>query len=104
MEDNNTWIELSDEAIPRFLLGRLRAQEQIAFERQLFSDPPLDSRVRLAELDLADDYTYLRLGAGDRDLFEEKFLMTANRRRQVEVSTALRDRCAFLVKTKPTFI
>jgi hypothetical protein len=94
MEDKNILVEFSDEAIRRFLLGRLRAPEQVAFERQLFSDPRLDSRVRLAELDLADDYTYLRLSAGERERFEEKFLVSANRRRKVEVSIALRDRFA----------
>src|ERR1700675_1668137 len=94
VEDKNNSVEFSDEAIRCFLLGRLRAPEQVAFERQLFSDPRLDSRVRLAELDLTDDYTYLRLSAGARELFEEKFLVSANRRRKVEVSIALRDRFA----------
>ena len=47
--------EFSDEAIRRFLLGRLSASEQPAFERRLFSEDGLDARVRLAELDLADD-------------------------------------------------
>lgn len=104
MEDNNIPVEFSDEAIRSFLLGRLRASEQLAFEQQLFSDPRLDSRVRLAELDLADDYTYLRLNAGERELFEEKFPVSADRRRQVEVSIALRDRFGSDLKTKRTFI
>ena len=106
MEDRNTSIEFSDNVIRRFLLGSLSAPEQLAFEQRLFLDPRLDSRVRLSELDLADDYTYLRLSAGERELFEEKFLVSADRRRQVEVSLALRDRFAFasVLKTKSTFI
>jgi hypothetical protein len=106
MEDKNTSIEFSDNVIRRFLLGSLSAPDQLAFEQRLFSDPRLDSRVRLAELDLADDYTYLRLSAGERGLFEEKFLVSEDRRRQVEVSLALRDRfaSASVLKTKSTFI
>jgi hypothetical protein len=106
MEEKNISVEFSDEAIRSFLLGRLLAPEQLAFEQQLFSDPRLDARVRLAELDLADDYTYLRLRAGERNLFEERFLVSADRRRQVEVSTALRDRFVSVsaVKTKSTLI
>ena len=104
VEDRNNSIEFSDEAIRRFLLGRLKASEQLTFERQLFSDPRLDARVRLAELDLADDYAYRRISAGEHDLFEEKFLVSADRRRKVDVSVALRDRFASAVKAKPTFI
>jgi len=106
MEDKNTSIEFSDNVIRRFLLGSLSAPEQLAFEQRFSSDPRLDSRVRRAELDLADDYTYLRLSTGERELFEEKFLVSADRRRLVEVSLALRDRfaSASVLKTKNTFI
>jgi hypothetical protein len=106
VEDRNNSIEFSDEAIRRFLLGRLRSPEQLTFERQLFSDPRLDTRVRLAEFELADEYAYRRLGVSERERFEEKFLVTADRRRQVEVSSALRDRFASVSvwKTKSTFI
>ena len=104
MEDKNTSTEFSDDAIRRFLLGRLSSPDQLAFERQLFSEPRLDARVRLAELDLADDYAGGRISATERDLFEEKFLVSADRRRQLEVSVALRDRFASAVKAEPTFI
>ena len=98
--------EFSDEAIRRFLLGRLSASEQPAFEQQLFSEDSLDARVRLAELELADDYAYGRLDGAERELFEEKFLLSVDRRRQVEVSRVLRDRfaSASVVKTKTTFV
>ena len=106
MEDKKTSTEFSDDAIRRFLLGRLSSPDQLAFERQLFASPRLDARVRLAELDLVDDYACRRISAAERDLFEEKFLVSAARRRQVEVSTALRDRfvSASVVKTKSTLI
>jgi len=104
VENRNHSIEFSDQAILRFLLGRLNASEQPVFEQQLFSDPRLDPRVRLAELDLADDYAYGRISAGESELFEEMFLVSSDRRRAVEVSRALRDRFAFIGNTEPTFI
>ncbi len=98
--------EFSDEAIRRFLLGRLSLSEQPAFERQLFSDSRLDARVRLAELDLADDYTYGRLDRDERQFVEETFLVTSDRRRRLEVSMVLRDRfaSASVTKTRTAFI
>src|SRR5260370_29921858 len=97
-DDNSS--EFSDEAIRRFLLGRLSSSEQPAFERQLFSDSRLDARVRLAELDLADDYTYGRLDPDERQFVEETFLVTSDRRRKLEVSMVLRDRFASASVTK----
>ena len=78
--------EVSDETIRRFVLGRLSVSEQPAFEQRLFSEDALDARVRLAELDLADDYAYGRLSNDERALFEEKFLVSADRRQKVEAA------------------
>jgi hypothetical protein len=80
--------------IRRFLLGGLNSSEQPAFEQGLFSDDGLAGRVRRAELELADDYAYGRLAAGERDLFEKKFMVSADRRRKLEVSSGLRERFA----------
>jgi len=98
--------EFSDAAIRRFLLGRLSVSEQPAFEQRLFSSSRLDARVRLAELDLADDYAYGRLDRNEREFVEERFLVTSDRRRKLEVTIALRDRfaSASVVKTKSRFI
>ena len=86
--------EFSDDAIRRFLFGRLSAAEQATFEEYLFTGESLEARVRLAEFDLADDYALERLSAADRKAFEKKFLLSAERTRQLKVSTALRDRFA----------
>ena len=86
--------EFSDDAIRDFLFGRLRPAEQTTFEERLFTDDSLEARVRLAEFDLADDYALERLSAADRKAFEEKFLLSAERKRQLRVSTALGDRFA----------
>jgi hypothetical protein len=107
VEDGNNAIEFSDDAIRRFLLGRLSASEQPAFEQRLFSEDSLDARVRLAELDLADDYAYGRLNHTERELFEEKFLVTKDRRRKAEVSRTLRERFAIpapVEETRTSFI
>jgi hypothetical protein len=86
--------EFSDDAIRRFLFGRLSAAEQATFEEYLFTGESLEARVRLSEFDLADDYALERLSVPDRKAFEKKFLLSAERKRQVKVSTALRDRFA----------
>jgi hypothetical protein len=90
-EQNNS-SGFSDETIRRFLLGELSESEQPLFEQQLFADSGLGARVRLAEIDLADDYAFERLNASDRAQFEERYLVTVKRQRALNVSTALRDR------------
>ena len=66
----------SDETIRRFLFGELTESEQPPFEQQMFTDAGLDARVRLAEIDLADDYAFDRLNATDRARFDERFRST----------------------------
>lgn len=100
-EDNKNPIEFPDEMVRRFLLGDLSSLEQPAFEQGLFSDNGLEGRVRRAELELADDYAYGRLAAAERDLFERKFLVSAERRRKLEVSNGLRERFAPVAAAKP---
>jgi anti-sigma factor RsiW len=82
----------SDDLIRRFLLGRLSSPEQTSLEEALFIDEELEARVRLAELDLTDDYVFARLNAADRERFDRKFLVSADRRQALNVSRALRDR------------
>ena len=90
--DGDGTREFSDETIRRFLLGRLGASEQPLFEQRLFTDDGLEARVRLAEFDLADDYAFERLSAGDQQSFEQKFLLTPDRQQKLQVSRVLRDR------------
>src|SRR6266508_2109652 len=82
----------SDDIIRGFLLGRLSSTEQSSLEESLFIDEELEARVRLAELDLADDYVFARLNAADRERFDRKFLVSADRRQSLNVSRALHDR------------
>lgn len=79
----------SDETIRRFLLGSLNSTDQSSFEHSLFVDGHLEERVRLAELELSDDYAANRLSHADRELFQQRFLVTTNRQRTLAVSRAL---------------
>jgi len=79
----------SDEAIRRFLLGGLNATDQTLFEHSLFADETLEERVRLAELEMSDDYSANRLSRAERDLFRQRFLLTPDREKKLEVSRAL---------------
>jgi hypothetical protein len=81
--------QFSDEAIRRFLLGRLDSADQSVFETSLFSNGELEERVRLAELELSDDFAADRLTSAERDLFRQRFLVTAGRETSLEVSKAL---------------
>jgi hypothetical protein len=90
--DKDNSPEFPDEAVRRFLLGELSALEQPLFEQRLFTDYALEARVRLAELDLADDYAFERLSTQDRRFFEQRFLLTAKRQQSLQVSKVLRDR------------
>ena len=81
---------LSDEAIRRCLLGAALPGEQASFEERLLVDDDFEKRVRLAEFELADDFTFERLDAVDRELFAKNFLVTEERGRKVAVSKALR--------------
>src|SRR5678809_50964 len=69
-QDNNSGTgdltPLSDEMIRRCLLGAALPGEQSSFEERLLVDDEFERRVRLAELELADDFSFERLDAEDR--------------------------------------
>jgi len=84
----------SDATIRRFLLAQLSGAKQSEFEAAVFSDSQLEQRVRHAEMALIDDYAADRLSANERNPFPQKFLVTADRLKKLEVSTALQRRFA----------
>lgn len=90
--DKSSAAEFSDDVIRRFLLGRLLAEEQSVFEERFMIDDVLAPRVRLSECELADDYAFGLLKSAERELFEKKFLVSADRKQKLRVSSALRDR------------
>ncbi|HEX6188973.1 MAG TPA: hypothetical protein VFZ40_12920 [Pyrinomonadaceae bacterium] len=87
---NKQQSPFSEATIRRFLLAQLSRGEQSAFERALLMNPQLEQRARFAEIALIDDYVLRRLKANVRELFQKEFLVTTARRRQLEVSKALR--------------
>src|SRR5436190_8085255 len=100
---DETRTQFSDEAIRHFLLGNLNSAEQSLIEHSLFSDGGLEERVRLAELELSDDFAADRLTSAERDLFRQRFLITAGRETSLEVSKALRkDFAPARVTTQPS--
>lgn len=80
--------DFSDETIRRFLLGELTG-DQSHFEEQLLTDEDLAARVRLAELELCDDYASTRVSNHEQQVFRERFLLTVDRKQALAVSTAL---------------
>ena len=93
----NSWNnsqDFSDDAIRRFLFGRLTPAEQTTFEECLLTDDAFEAGLHLAEIELADDYALARLSASERRAFEDQFLLTVDRKQILNVSTALRDRFA----------
>jgi hypothetical protein len=84
----------SDEAIRRFLFGSLSAAEQTAFEERLFTDGTFETQVRRAECELTDDYAFERLSPAERELFEQRFLVSTGRQQKLSLSKALRDHFA----------
>jgi hypothetical protein len=89
--------DFSDETIRRFLLGELTGGDQSHFEEQLFTDEDLAARVRLAELELCDEYASMRVSDREQQILRERFLLTLDRKQALEVSTALGNR--FRTKT-----
>src|SRR5215813_6803852 len=98
--ENNKLRPISDQAIRSFLLGQLDTQAQEDFELNLFTDPKLEARVRLAECEMSDDYAFGRLSQSERAAFREKFLLTSERRQKLQVSDALNDRFATASSTR----
>lgn len=93
----------SDDSIRRFLLGQLPGNEQTVFEEQLFTNSELEARVQLAEFELSDDYACQRLTENETESFHEKYLLTVDRNRKLDVSRAIGDRfmSASAAESKP---
>lgn len=81
---------ISDDSIRRSLLGSADSAEQASFEELLMRDDQFSKRVHRLEVELADDFTFERLSAQERELFTDHFLVTSGRARELAVSQALR--------------
>jgi hypothetical protein len=81
---------VSDDAIRRSLLGCADPGEQADFEELLMIDDQFAKRVNRLECELADDFTFGRLGPREHQLFTSHFLVTRDRAEKLAVSHALR--------------
>lgn len=88
---NNKAESFSERTIRLFLLGSLSEAERSKFEEALIANDELEARLRLAELELADDYAFNRLNAEERVKFEKFFLVTNERKQKLAASRALRN-------------
>src|SRR5574341_886155 len=88
--------DFSEAVIRQFLFAQLSASDQSAFERSLFIDPELESRVRLAEIELSDDYVFGRLRFFEAKQFEKHFLCSTERAKLLTASRAFCARYAGL--------
>jgi hypothetical protein len=83
-------LDLDDGRIRRYLLGLLPEPEAEALEQAYFARPDMLERVRAVEDDLLDDYAADRLGAGEKEPFESRYLASPPLRRRVVAARALR--------------
>ena len=76
--------------IARYLLGELPEEQQVEIEDRAFSDKDYLATITTVENDLIDEYVRGELSSADRQLFESRFLASAERRKRVEFAKALR--------------
>src|SRR6267142_613302 len=77
-----------DKLIARYLLGELSEEEQVQLEEHAFSDSDYLERVRAIEKDLIDEYARGELFGSAQQSFEQRFLASEPRRRQIEFARA----------------
>jgi anti-sigma factor RsiW len=80
---------INEELIARYLLGDLSEQELTAVEDRAFSDRSYLEEIQSVESDLIDEYVRGELSDSERQLFETRFLTSAERRNKIEFARAL---------------
>jgi hypothetical protein len=85
-----TQTEINERMMIRYLLGDLSEDEQVQLEERYFTDDDCFQQLLALEDELIDDYVRGELAAGDRTLFEQRFLASPERRQKVEFAQALR--------------
>ena len=80
-----------DETLRLYLLGRLNDDERLRLDERLLLENKLAERIVLLESELTDDYAAGRLDATEQEAFVKRFLVTGDRRRQLQLTSALQD-------------
>jgi hypothetical protein len=79
-------VKTEAENINEYLLGELPEHETEMLEERFFADDDLYEEIQAAEMALIDRYVRNGMPAAERDRFEEKFLITPERRAKVAES------------------
>jgi hypothetical protein len=82
---------LSDDTLRLYLLGSLAENERLAIDELLLVDDELAERVELTASVLIDEYASKKLDSSERELFESNFLVTDERRHDLQLSSSLQD-------------
>ena len=81
--------DTKEKLVHRYLLGDLPEEEQLALERDYFTNPEVFERVWEIENDLVDRYVRGMLNRNERTLFEQNYLASPVHRERVTFATAL---------------
>ena len=79
----------SEALLVRYLLGDLPEEEQVEVEERAFRDQQTLRDLQAVESDLIDEYVRGGLTGRERQQFEGRFFVSAERRRKVEFARAL---------------
>ena len=83
-------MEIEQDRLIAYLLGKLSEQEEGSLEALYFSDEAAHEALLAAEDELIDCYVAGELPGADRDRFERLFLIDPTRRERVEIASELR--------------
>jgi hypothetical protein len=79
----------NEKLIARYLLGDLPEDQQVAIEDRAFADKEYLASITAVENDLIDEYVRNELSQTQRQRFESRFLVSAERRKRVAFAKAL---------------
>lgn len=79
----------NEKIIARYLLGDLTEEQQIEIEDRAFGDKEYLATITSVENDLIDDYVREQMPASDRNKFETRFLVSAERLKRVRFAQSL---------------
>jgi hypothetical protein len=79
----------SEALLVRYLLGDLPEEEQVEIEERAFRDQQVLWNIQAVESELIDEYVRGGLSGRERQQFEGRFFVSAERRRKVEFASAL---------------
>ncbi|HKY04532.1 MAG TPA: CHAT domain-containing protein, partial [Blastocatellia bacterium] len=78
-----------NEPLRQYLLGDISDEDRDQIEKRLMTDDEFSERLSMVEDDLVDDYVAEALSEEERERFETHYLLTGERREQVEFARSL---------------